>query len=39
MRKITFKTDLNQNSFNFSEDHNDIFDNNNHIDPDNFFRI
>ena len=26
MRKITFKTDKNQNSFNFFEDHNDIFD-------------
>ena len=24
MQKITFKTDQNQNSFNFSEDHNDI---------------
>ena len=26
MRKIMFRTDLNQNSFIFSVDHNDIFD-------------
>ena len=31
MRKITFKTD--QNSFIFSEDHNDILDHKYHIDP------
>ena len=38
MRKIMFKTDLNQNSFNFSEDQNGIFDNKYHIDPGNLFR-
>ena len=37
MRKITFKTHKNQNSFNISEDHNDIFDHKNHIDPGNLF--
>ena len=36
MQKITFKTDYNQNSFIFSEDHN-IFDHTYHIDPDNLF--
>ena len=39
MRKITFKTDLNQNSFIFSEDHNDIFEHKYHIDPGNLFSI
>ena len=39
MRQITFKTDLSQNSFNFSEDHNDIFDRKHHIDPGNLFSI
>ena len=39
MRKITFKTDENQNSFKFSEDHTDIFDHNYHIDPGNLFSI
>ena len=42
MRKITFKTDKNQNSFIFSEDHedhNDIFDHKYHIDPGNLFSI
>ena len=39
MRKITFKTDYNQKSFNFSEDHNDIFDRKYHIDPGNLFTI
>ena len=39
MRKITYKTDLNQNSFNFSEDHYDIFDRKYYIDPGNLFSI
>ena len=39
MRKITFKTDYNQNSFNFAEDHNDIFDHKYHIDPGNLLSI
>ena len=39
MRNITFKTDLNQNSYIFSKDHNDIFDNKYHIDPGNLFSI
>ena len=39
MRKLTFKTDLNQNIFNFIEDHNDIFDHKYHIDPGNLFSI
>ena len=39
MQKITFKTDKSQNSFNFSEDHKDIFDHKYHIDPINLFRI
>ena len=30
-----FKTDLNQNSFNFTEDHNGIFDHKYLIDPGN----
>ena len=34
MRKITFK-----NSFDFSEDFNDIFDHKYHIDPGNLFSI
>ena len=34
-----FKTDKNQNSLNFSEDHNDIFDNKYHMDPANLFSI
>ena len=37
MRKITFKTDWNQNSFIFSKDRNDIFDHKYHIDPGNLF--
>ena len=39
MRTITFKTDKNQNSFDFSEDFNDIFDHKYHIDPGNLFSI
>ena len=39
MQKITFKTDWNQNSFNFSEDHSDIFDHKYNIDPGNLFSI
>ena len=39
MQNITFKTDLNQNSFIFSEDHNDIFDHRYQIDPGNLFII
>ena len=34
-----FKTDSNQNSFAFYEDHNDIFDHKYHIDPGNLFSI
>ena len=36
---MTFQTDLNQNSFVFSVDHNDIFDHKYHIDPGNLFSI
>ena len=39
MQKITFQTGKNQNSFIFSEDHNDIFDHTYHIDPDNLFSM
>ena len=41
MRKITFKTGLNQKSVNFFEDHNDtcIFDHKYHIDAGNLFSI
>ena len=39
MRKMTFKTHLNQNSFNFFEDHKDNFDHKHHIDPGNLFSI
>ena len=39
MRKITFKTESNQNSFYFSDDHNDIFDHKYNIDPGNWFSI
>ena len=38
-KKITFKTDLNQNSFILSEDHNDIFDHKYHIHLGNLFSI
>ena len=34
-----FKTDLNQKSFIFSEDHNDISDHKYHIDPGNLLSI
>ena len=34
-----FKTALNQNNFNFSEDHNDIFDHKHLIDPGNLLSI
>ena len=34
-----FKIDLNQNSFNFSEDHNGIFDYTYQIDPGNLLSI
>ena len=37
--KITFKTDKNQNSFNFSEDHNNIYDHKYHTDPGNWISI
>ena len=39
MRKLTFKTDKNQNSFNFSEDHNNIFDHKYQNDPGNLLSI
>ena len=39
MRKITFKTDQKQKSFDFSEDFNDIIDHKYHIDPGNLFSI
>ena len=39
MRIITLKTDKKQNSFIFSEDHNDIFDHKYDIDPCNLFSI
>ena len=39
MQKITFQIGKNQNRFNFSEDHNDIFDHKFHIDPGNLFSI
>ena len=39
MREITFKTDKNQNSFNFSEGRNDIFDYKYHIDQCNVYSI
>ena len=39
MRKITFQTDKNQNSFIFSVDHNDIFDHKYCIDQGNLLRI
>ena len=38
MRKITFQTE-NQNSFIFSEDHNDIYDHKYRINPGNLFSI
>ena len=37
MRKTTFQTDYNQNSFIFSVDYKDIFDHKYCIDPDNLF--
>ena len=39
MRKITFQTDLNQNSFNFSVDDNGIFEHKYCIDPGNLLSI
>ena len=36
---MTFKTDKNQNSIIFSEDHNDNFDHKYHIGPGNLFSI
>ena len=39
MRKIMFKTDWNQNSLIFSEDHTDIFEIKYHIVPGNLFSI
>ena len=34
-----FKTDNNQNSFNFSENHNDIFDHKYQINPGSLYSI
>ena len=39
MQKITFQTGWNQNSFIFSEIHNNTFDHKYHIDPGNLFSI
>ena len=36
---MTFQTDKNQNSFIFSEDHNDIFDHKYCIGPGNLFSM